>query len=90
MADGTRDLAEKPDREEKKTSEQLTVISPAVADDVFPEPAVNGPEAELEYVPDGGKEAWIVVLGSSLALFSSAGMINAYVSMLYFRYSTEG
>lgn len=31
--------------------------------------------------PDGGK-AWIVVLGSSLALFSATGIINAYVSLV--------
>lgn len=36
---------------------------------------------ELDYVPDGGREAWTVVLGSCLALFASAGMINAYVSI---------
>ncbi|KAI9056296.1 monocarboxylate permease [Trametes sanguinea] len=36
------------------------------------------PSYDLEYVPDGGKEAWTVVLGSSLGLFASAGMINAY------------
>ena len=35
----------------------------------------------LEFVPDGGREAWTVVLGSTLALFASAGMINAYVSL---------
>ncbi|KAI0688206.1 hypothetical protein C8T65DRAFT_589805, partial [Cerioporus squamosus] len=29
--------------------------------------------------PGGGREAWTVVLGSTLALFASAGMINAYV-----------
>ncbi|EIW53525.1 MFS general substrate transporter [Trametes versicolor FP-101664 SS1] len=33
---------------------------------------------DLDYVPDGGREAWTVVLGSCLALFASAGMINAY------------
>ncbi|KAH9848688.1 MFS general substrate transporter, partial [Lenzites betulinus] len=33
---------------------------------------------EIDYVPDGGREAWLVVMGSSLALFASAGMINAY------------
>ena len=38
-------------------------------------------DEELEYVPDGGREAWTVVLGSTLALFASAGMINAYVSL---------
>lgn len=38
---------------------------------------------EDEYVPDGDREAWTVVLGSSLALFASAGMINAYVCYLH-------
>ncbi|KAI0628488.1 monocarboxylate permease [Trametes polyzona] len=33
---------------------------------------------DLDDVPDGGKEAWTVVLGSSLALFASAGMVNTY------------
>ncbi len=37
---------------------------------------------ELDYVPDGGREAWTVVLGSCLALFASAGLINAYVSSI--------
>ena len=35
---------------------------------------------EVDSVPDGGREAWLVVLGSSLSLFVSAGMVNAYVS----------
>nr|VWP00292.1 Bud site selection protein 6 [Ganoderma boninense] len=38
----------------------------------------RGHEQELEYVPDGGKAAWTVILGSTLALFASAGMINSY------------
>ena len=38
---------------------------------------------EEEYVPDGGKEAWLVVLGSTMGLFASAGMINAYVSFCF-------
>lgn len=29
--------------------------------------------------PDGGKDAWLVVLGSFLAMFSSFGIVNAYV-----------
>ncbi|KAH9846763.1 monocarboxylate permease [Lenzites betulinus] len=33
---------------------------------------------DLEHVPDGGKEAWTVVVGASLALFASAGMVNTY------------
>ncbi|KAH9929021.1 major facilitator superfamily domain-containing protein [Epithele typhae] len=32
----------------------------------------------LEDVPDGGWRAWLVVLGSSLSLFASAGLVNAY------------
>ncbi|KAI1787128.1 monocarboxylate permease [Ganoderma leucocontextum] len=41
-------------------------------------PATPAHEDELEYVPDGGRAAWTVVLGSTLALFASAGMINSY------------
>ncbi|KAI1792396.1 monocarboxylate permease [Ganoderma leucocontextum] len=56
----------------EKSQEQLTVVGPLAT------PAAESPEPELEYVPDGGREAWAVVLGSALALFSSAGMINTY------------
>ncbi|TBU46221.1 monocarboxylate permease [Dichomitus squalens] len=62
-------------RDLEKAEEQLTVVGRAVAEDPLPEPSA---EPELEYVPDGGREAWTVVLGSSLALFASAGMINTY------------
>lgn len=65
-------------RDANKTQEQVD-IGPAVNASL-----TSQPEPELEYVPDGGKEAWTVVLGSSLALFASAGMINAYVSMALF------
>ncbi|KAI0767273.1 monocarboxylate permease [Fomes fomentarius] len=58
----------------KKEDARSTTIAP-VADDQTLAPDA---EPELEYVPDGGREAWTVVLGSSLALFASAGMINAY------------
>ncbi|KAI0672426.1 major facilitator superfamily domain-containing protein [Trametes maxima] len=56
---------------------------PTGVDDTIDDPPPNGSRTpseqdELEYVPDGGKDAWVVVLGSSLALFASAGMINAY------------
>ena len=67
-------LAEKQDL--GKAESQATVINAVTT---------NGPtsthesEEQLEYVPDGGREAWTVVLGSSLALFASAGMINAFV-----------
>lgn len=64
--------------DKEKVQGQVTVAPPD-------EPTGTGngaeeTEPELEYVPDGGREAWIVVLGSSLALFASAGMVNAYVS----------
>ena len=44
-------------------------------------PAVDDTPADEELVPEGGREAWTVVLGSTLALFASAGMINAYVRL---------
>ena len=62
----------------KKEDTQLATVNPVVDDQAL----VADPEPALEYVPDGGREAWTVVLGSSLALFASAGMINAYVSHL--------
>ena len=66
-----------------KDEQQVTVgtsghaESPAVIAAVAPATPVL--EQQLEYVPDGGRAAWTVVLGSTLALFASAGMINAYV-----------
>ena len=30
--------------------------------------------------PDGGIDAWLVLLGSALALFASFGIVNSYVS----------
>ncbi|KAI8989614.1 hypothetical protein BD414DRAFT_311664 [Trametes punicea] len=69
---------------------ELTVVGPPSVVDDRPEPntprsARPARELDLEYVPDGGKEAWVVVLGSSLALFASAGMINAYVRPAFSR-----
>ena len=60
---------------------ELTVVGPPSVDAVEQEPKADAtsPSPELEYVPDGGREAWIVVLGTTMALFASAGMINAYV-----------
>ena len=66
---------DKEDRSsELEKKEQVTVVGPEAPslEDSPPE------ESSQEYVPDGGREAWTVVLGTSLALFSSAGMINAY------------
>ncbi|KAI0768216.1 major facilitator superfamily domain-containing protein, partial [Trametes elegans] len=42
----------------------------------------------LEYVPDGGKEAWLVVLGPFLGFFASAGTVNAYVTFQDYYEST--
>lgn len=30
-------------------------------------------------VPDGGKDAWLVLLGSVLAMLASFGIVNSYV-----------
>ena len=73
------DRAASEKRDLEKAEEQLTVVGPAVVDDPPPE---SSAQLEPEYVPDGGREAWTVVLGSSFALFASAGMINTYVSAL--------
>lgn len=40
----------------------------------------NNPDSSFDDPPDGGK-GWIVVIGSALALFSTTGIINAYVSL---------
>lgn len=61
-------------REEEKGDGPQQRVQAAGLQSIAAVPAV--PE---EHVPDGGKEAWTVVLGSTLALFASAGMINAYV-----------
>lgn len=67
------------EKEDTEKSQEATIVGPAIGDEPFVIPPAES-KPELEYVPDGGREAWTVVLGSALALFSSAGMINAYVS----------
>ncbi|KAI0357828.1 MFS general substrate transporter [Trametes cingulata] len=62
--------AEKPVTGSVK-SPALSVVVVSVADD-------NASKPEVEDFPDGGWVAWSVVLGSCLALVSSAGMINAF------------
>ena len=74
MSDQEKQRANKGEAQ-VKTSE--LGLSPT--DDATDVPATAVQEQELEYVPDGGGEAWTVVLGSTLALFASAGMINSYV-----------
>ena len=73
MADEEKQVADKAQLQVKASDvdSSPTVIA-AIA------PATASHEQELEYVPDGGKAAWTVVLGSTLALFASAGMINSY------------
>ncbi|KAM5544505.1 hypothetical protein V8D89_002165 [Ganoderma adspersum] len=73
MADEEKQVANKAQLQVKTSDvdSSPTVIA-AIA------PATPAHEQELEYVPDGGKAAWTVVLGSTLALFASAGMINSY------------
>lgn len=62
----------------------LTVSEPAtdVPTDTKSKSADDSGQPSSECFPDGGREAWIVVLGSSLSLFASAGMVNAYVMQL--------
>ena len=67
--------AEKPSQDIGKVEAHTAVPNTAVGRGA----TVSATEDELEYVPDGGREAWTVLLGSTLALFASAGMINAYV-----------
>ena len=63
----------------EKQDDLKTEIQAHTADVAVPADAAS--MDALEFVPDGGREAWTVVLGSTLALFASAGMINAYVSL---------
>ena len=66
-----------PEESKKHTAAE----SPAVDDSAAEANAeAESEEPPPEYIPDGGREAWMVVLGSSLALFASAGMVNAYVN----------
>ena len=52
-------------------------VGSAVGGSPSPTPTHEAP-VDLE-IPDGGREAWIVVLGASLAVLVASGMINAYV-----------
>lgn len=47
------------------------------------------PNAAFNYdaPPDGGREAWMVVLGSTLALFSTFGVVNSYVRTVVINYA---
>ncbi|KAI0688204.1 monocarboxylate permease [Cerioporus squamosus] len=65
-------MADTEKQDAVKAEAQAGTIVPAVNDSTPPE------VCEPEYVPEGEREAWTVVLGSTLALFASAGMINAY------------
>lgn len=76
MADREKQLEDREVKTEAQTAAQVV-------------PAVDDTPADEEFVPEGGREAWTVVLGSTLALFASAGMINAYVSLTdFFEYLT--
>ncbi|KAI0763860.1 monocarboxylate permease [Trametes elegans] len=69
------------DEEKRRSaSEEKTDVETDVAPvgDAGAQDAPEPPRHDLDDVPDGGKEAWTVVLGSVLALFASAGMVNTY------------
>ncbi|KDQ53742.1 hypothetical protein JAAARDRAFT_136735 [Jaapia argillacea MUCL 33604] len=51
---------------EKKCADIVTGISESRLDD------------HIDECPDGGKRAWLVILGSYLALFATFGVVNAY------------
>ncbi|KAI0653062.1 monocarboxylate permease [Cubamyces menziesii] len=68
------------DRDEEKHAledKSGTDTGTITASSSIAEPPHEG-QQELEHVPDGGREAYTVVLGASLALFASAGMVNTY------------
>ena len=72
------------DRDEEKHAledKSGTDTGTITASSSIAEPPHEG-QQELEHVPDGGREAYTVVLGASLALFASAGMVNTYVRTL--------
>ncbi|TFK87295.1 monocarboxylate permease [Polyporus arcularius HHB13444] len=75
---------EKPQvADSEKVPEQLAasvvpVEGTVEAGHIVPSPEDAELQREADVIPDGGREAWLVVLGSSLALFVSAGMVNAY------------
>ncbi|KAL7284573.1 hypothetical protein ACG7TL_001865 [Trametes sanguinea] len=72
---GSEEKIEPPFEDKSRVEAELTEVDERLRTQAD---STEEPSYELEYVPDGGKEAWTVVLGSSLALFASAGMINAY------------
>lgn len=45
-----------------------------------PESSPGSASTQIDTPPDGGRLAWLVVLGSALALFSTTGVNTAYVS----------
>lgn len=69
-------------QEPQRSSSTVTVNGPEAA---AKGAVVNeGPNSQTVFSiadtpPDGGKDAWLVVLGSFLAMFSSFGIVNAYV-----------
>lgn len=78
--DGTRSstttLSEKDSVSQTSSHFSASSLSYLAADAVVARPAAG--ESIYHPAPDGGRQAWLVVLGTSLAFFSSWGVLNAY------------
>ncbi|RPD58713.1 hypothetical protein L227DRAFT_654476 [Lentinus tigrinus ALCF2SS1-6] len=61
-------MANDREKQDIEAKTEAQVIEPAVDDT-----SVGAGTDALEFVPEGGREAWAVVLGSTLALFASGG-----------------
>lgn len=64
---------------------------PSESDDAAYEPSIVKQEVSpvqasstiVDEPPDGGLQAWLVLLGAFLDLFSTFGVVNSYVSYPY-------
>ncbi|KAH8163983.1 hypothetical protein CIB48_g4269 [Xylaria polymorpha] len=74
----------------KKTSTELTSNDDIEKGDVDLPPQASGPPPGLNPAdfPDGGLEAWLVVVGGSLILFCSFGIVNC--SGVFVQYYVNG
>ena len=81
MSDRSQEKTKLPGSEKVPAPDVVAAPNYVEVEPVSPQvDAETQQDSEADSVPDGGREAWLVVLGSSLALFVSAGMVNAYVS----------
>ena len=74
-AQGTIDKTDKDDQDELERIDPL--VTTQAGDTTFFE---SQNVVSIGDAPDGGIDAWLVLLGSALALFASFGIVNSYVS----------